>query len=121
MAVFEIGKTKQLKEGLQIDLNDATQTEKAEIEEILKWKGDGFDLRTHIVHPRHGVVLKFQPYRRFCNGNEVIYFRRGDDGIERRFSESGALLDFQPPASQNNEIRVGNPEAKVKNDKRISS
>ena len=119
MAVFESAKTQKLKEGLQFDMNDATATERAHIEKILKWELDGFDTRTHIVDPKSGMLLKYQPYRRACEGSEVNYYRRDENGYERRYSESGVLLDAAP--NEKIEMRVQPPEVKAKHDKRVSA
>jgi hypothetical protein len=99
------------KEGLQFKWEDvASLKEKEHIEKLLKWDGQGFDLRTHITDPATGILVKYQPYRREVTNQEVIYYRRDESGIERRYSESGNLLDSQRQ-NQSQQLHV-KPEGK---------
>lgn len=97
-ALLKSSKVAQLKEGLQFDmteLEEIPQKEKDNVLNILKWQGQGFDTRVHIVEPRTGMLLKYQPYRRVANEQGVFYFRKDEHGIDRRYDEGGKLLDAQ--------------------------
>lgn len=111
--MYEIGNRDPIKEGMQFNLDRLPENEKERIQKILKWDGEGFDLRTHVVDPKTGALLKFQPYRRICDGSEITYLRKDDNGIDRKYSESGKCTDPGVPVP----IQV---EAKAKNDKRVS-
>ena len=97
MSFLEQTKQIQLKEGFQFsqqELEELPNETRQEVAKCLEWKGHGFDLRTHIVHPKSGILLKYQPYRRHCSAEHgVIYYRRDDKGVERRYNEQGQLLD----------------------------
>jgi hypothetical protein len=60
--------------------------------ELLVWKGEGFDLRTHIVDPSSGKLIKVQPYRRVVSKEDGTFYIR--DG--KRYSEQGHLMDPEP-------------------------
>lgn len=59
------------------------------IESLLEWKGQGFDLRTHIVDPKSGQIIKEQPYRRVVDKEKGTYYIR--DG--KRYQENGMCMD----------------------------
>lgn len=84
-------KREQLREGLQVPLEELSDNQK----KLLEWDSPGFDLRTHINDPRTGRLLKYQPYRRTVDKAEVIYYRKDEKGIERRYFENGFPID--PP------------------------
>lgn len=100
MSLFE-NKSQKLAEGLQFDpveLEQVPVKEKENVLKALKWEGEGFDTRVHIVEPHSGQLIKYQPYRRTVSSAEgTVYYRKDDSGIERRYTESGKLMD-QPVA-----------------------
>lgn len=97
--------------------------------ELLPWKGEGFDLRTHITDPATGKVIKYQPYRLVVSREEGTYYVR--DG--KRYSAQGHVIDapqsaevvdtMQPkkleskpePKAEKVEVK---PEGKAKQDER---
>lgn len=85
-------KKQVIKEGLQLDHTEMNDFQKKLIESWSR-NDQGFDTRVHIVDPKTGQLLKFQPYRREVHNGAVTYYRRDESGRERRFSESGNPLD----------------------------
>jgi len=92
--MFEANSKKiELREGLQFKWSDVPENMKEHIEKTLEWPGNGFDLRTHIVEPKTGQLLKYQPYRRVVDGNDGVYYiRKDENGTERRYNENGKLI-----------------------------
>jgi hypothetical protein len=98
--MFSASKQTELREGLQYDPSSVPENMKEQVEKALKWEGVGFDLRTHIVEPKTGQLLKYQPYRRVVDGRDGTYYiRRSPDGVERRYNENGHPLEAAPSPS----------------------
>ena len=100
---FKASREPKLKEGLQFDLaelEDIPVKEKEAVLTLLKNPQPGFDLRTHIVEPRTGMLLKYQPYRLHCVGGERFFYRKDEHGVERRYSEQGYPLDGEARAGE---------------------
>lgn len=67
-----------------------------EQEKLLEYKGEGFDLRSRIIDPKTGRVIRTQPYSLTINKDGGDYFMR--DG--KRFSRSGVEMGVQPQAAK---------------------
>lgn len=73
---------------------------------LMDWDSPGFDLRTHIVDPRTGKLLKYQPYRRTVDKDGVIYHRKDASGVERRYAENGFPLDAPQERAKANDKKL---------------
>lgn len=93
---FLISKQPKLKEGLQFtpeELAELPGEQQEMVKKALEYSPGGFDLRTHVVEPRSGILLSYQPYRRTVDASGVFYFRKDKNGQERRYTEQGHLAD----------------------------
>lgn len=100
--MFKSSRVVTLKEGLQFENHEfdaLPQVQKDAVTKALQWEGQGFDIRVHIVEPKSGILLKYQPYRRVCSlADGVCYYRKDEKGIERRYTEQGHPMDkFDAP------------------------
>lgn len=56
--------------------------------ELLDFKGEGFDLRSRIVDPKTGKIIRHQPYRMVISQDGGDYFIRD----AKRYSLSGVEI-----------------------------
>lgn len=63
--------------------------------ELLKFQGEGFDLRSRVIDPKTGKILRHQPYRMVIGSPTGDYFLR--DG--KRYSLSGTEISTPSPAA----------------------
>jgi hypothetical protein len=100
--MFQKSKEIKLKEGLQFDpseMETLALPQKESVEKALRWEGQGFDIRVHIVEPKSGQLLKYQPYKRVCSlAHGVYYLRKDESGVERRYTEQGHPMDVPAQA-----------------------
>ena len=92
---MQVAKKQVLKEGLQLDLSEMDDFQKSILDGWDQQK-NGFDTRVHIIDPKTGQLLKFQPYRREVINGDVVYYRLDESGREKRYSEKGHSLDAAP-------------------------
>jgi hypothetical protein len=92
---MQVSKTQKLREGLQFDIDEMDDFQKGLLGAWDRNK-DGFDKRVHIIDPKTGLLLKFQPYRREVNAHEEVYYRRDETGRERKYTAQGHLMDTEP-------------------------
>jgi hypothetical protein len=66
-----------------------------EQQKLLDFHGEGFDLRTRIIDPKTGKVIRTQPYGLTINKDGSDFYTR--DG--KRYTRSGVEMSTQPQSA----------------------
>ncbi len=76
-----------------VEMDDLTDAQAA----LFANKKKGFDLRTRIIDPKTGKVLREQPYSMVCSRDlgEDYFIRDG-----KRYNRNGVEIGAQAPAAQ---------------------